>query len=110
MNLFESIRNNLNESEKLPELPEPYHWTHTKDGRLGIEHDTYHYDLTDYCFAYCKYTNSEKGDIYGLWAITLPKELLNKGLVENTLYEGYEEAFERLKELDSNLEPRWDRT
>lgn len=114
MNLYESIKTNLNEEEKLPELPEPYYFHKGKDGKLYIS-SSHPYDLSNYSFAYCKYPHEDKGQLYGLFEVNFPHDNYKNRYTnfQNTkpiLAEGYEEALEVMKEIDKDIPTRIDRT
>ena len=108
----------LNEEEQLeidekglPVLERPYSIRKRDDNRFQIT-SSHPYDLTDYCYAI-----SENDDINGNWKVYDPGRnhyipSIN-GLSRNTLegiFKGWNEALDKIKELDSKKEPRIDRT
>lgn len=97
--LTEEIEGQMAINEKgLPELERPYSLSSRTDGRFQIT-SSHPYDLTDYSYAI-----SVRADIEGDWTvIDLAKE-------EKDVVHGWNDAIERMKEIDSKKQRRIDRT
>ena len=97
--LTENIEGQLESDENgLPKLERPYSLTSRNDGRFQIT-SSHPYDLTDYSYAI-----SVRADIEGDWTVIDPDKN-TKDVVH-----GWNDAIERMKEIDSKKQRRIDRT